>query len=82
MGLSSWRFSAIQTADMVPRKAAEAFPVAAKCTRCRERASARESSAARPTLLSCCAQANKVLCAKRRRAKALGSVVKSAARKW
>ena len=34
VGRSNWSFSAIQTAAMVPRKAAEDFPVTAKCAKC------------------------------------------------
>ena len=47
VGRSSWSFSAMRTTDMVPRKAAEDFLVAASCTKCRARASARDCSAYR-----------------------------------
>ena len=75
----------MRIADMVPRKAAEDFPVVAKCTKCRGRASARDFSAyripARPTTMSSRAQAKTVLSASRRRARAQGLVAQSVAHK-
>ena len=68
---------------MVPHKAAQDFPVGAKCGRCHERASARDYSAyispARPKPLNSRAQANTVLSAQHQSAKARGSAAKSAA---
>ena len=85
VGRSNWSFSAIWTAHMVQRKAAEDFPIAARCARCRARACARDSSAyrsrARPTPLSSRAQAKTVHSAHRRSARARCSVAKSAAHK-
>ena len=73
----------MRTAYMVPCKAAEDLPMAARCVRCHARTSARDSSAyrspARPTPPSSLAQAKSVLSAHRRSARARGSVAKSAA---
>ena len=82
VGRGSWSFSAIQTANMVPRKGAEDFPVASRCANCHARASARDCSAykspARPMPLSSRARVKRVLSAHCRSARARGSAAKCA----